>query len=185
MTGNCLFDTTQYVSMVTPINLGQFNEFLKEYISSGLVPTAYMGNYNPLDEDICLLIHNHPLADQDCTFADIVYPNTDSDEVITEGGLPALETRFNLPLNRFPCCITHFCEFIRAYVTCHTMHCNNGIALPITITCRHATLCITFYPVIHEMPILIRDHDALYIVSERAIPGHWIDDDNSTSSIIN
>jgi hypothetical protein len=64
MTANCLFDTTQYVSMVTPINLGQFNKFLEEHISSGLVPTAYMGNYNPLDDDIWLLIHNHPLADQ-------------------------------------------------------------------------------------------------------------------------
>jgi hypothetical protein len=184
MTGSCLFDTTQYVSLVTPINLGQFNEFLEEHISSGLVPTAYMGNYNPLDDDIWLLIHNHPLAEQDHNFAAIVYPNTNSEEVIMEGVLPALETRFNLPIHRFPGCITRFCEFIRAYVTRRIMHCNNGTAIPITVTCRHATLCITFYPVIHETPILIRDCDTLYIVPERAIPGHWIDDDNSTSSII-
>jgi len=140
VTGNRLFDTTQYVSLVTPINLGQFNKFLEEHISSGLVPTAYMGNYNPLDDDILwLLIHNHPLADQDRTFAAIVYPDTDNEEVITEGVLPALETRFNLPMNRFPGCITRFCEFIRAYVTHRAMHCNHGPAIPITITCRHAT----------------------------------------------
>ncbi len=50
-TGNRLFDTTQYISMVIPISLGRFNDFLKEHIETGLLPTAYMGNYNPLDDD--------------------------------------------------------------------------------------------------------------------------------------
>jgi len=180
-TGTRVFDTTQCVSMVIPINLGQFNDFLEEHIETGLVPTAYMGTFNPLDDDFWLLIHNHPLADQDHTFLAIIYPGMNSEIVITEGILPALDPRFNLPLDGYRGCITRFCQFVRAYLSRRLTQCNNGLDIPLTVTCRHSTLCITFYPVNHEMPILIRDHNSLYIVPERAIPGHWIDDDSSIS----
>jgi hypothetical protein len=143
ITGNHLFDTTQYVSIVIPIS--------------------------------------HPLAEQDHTFAAIRNPSTNSEAVITEGILPALDICFNLLLDGYHGCITCFCEFVCAYLSCCLMHSNNGMVTPITVTCRHANLCITFYPVSHEMPILIRDHNALYIVPERAIPGNWIDDDSTTS----
>jgi hypothetical protein len=39
-----------------------------------------------------------------------------------------------------------------------------------------------FYPVEHDMPILIHDGSGVYIVPERTIPGHWIDDSDGSSS---
>jgi hypothetical protein len=126
-------------------------------------------------------IHNQPLAEQDHTFVAITDSGTNSKEVITEVILPALDICFNLPSDGYHGCIACFCEFDRMYLSRCLMHCNNGMDTLITVTCRHATLCITFYPIHHEMPILIRDHNALYIVPERAIPGHWIDGHSSTS----
>jgi hypothetical protein len=167
-TGRWLLDTTQYVTLVIPINLGQFNDFLEEHISTHLVPTTYMGNLTPLDDDCWILAHNHPLAEQDRTFAAIVYPETESERILNEGVLPALETRFHLPT--------------RAYTTRRLSHCNRYHNSPVTVTCWHATVCITFYPVEHDMPILICDGSGLYIVPERTIPGHWIDDSDGSSS---
>jgi len=54
---------------------------------------------------------------------------------------------------------------------------------PITVTFRHATMCITFYPSQHDRPILIHDGAEVYIVPERIIPSHWIDNsDNEDES---
>jgi len=39
-----------------------------------------------------------------------------------------------------------------------------------------------FYPIEHDTPILIRDGSYVYIVPERTIPGHWIDDSDGSSS---
>jgi hypothetical protein len=84
-TGWRLLDTTQYDTLVVPINLGQFNDFLEEHISTNLVPTTYLGNLTPLDDDCWILAHNHPLAEQGRTFAAIVYPETDSECILNEG----------------------------------------------------------------------------------------------------
>ena len=63
-------------------NYLQINNFLEEHITSGLVPTVYMGNLNPIDDDFYLLLHNHPLAEQDHAFAAIIYPESESERVI-------------------------------------------------------------------------------------------------------
>jgi hypothetical protein len=115
-TGAHFLRTDLYVSMVTPINLGQFDDFLEEHISSRLVPTAYVGNFNPLNKDFWLLLHNHPLAEQNHTFAAIIYPETDSEPVLTEGVRLALERKFNLPADSYPGCIECFCMFLHAYL---------------------------------------------------------------------
>jgi hypothetical protein len=51
--------------------LGDFM-VLEEHIESSLVPTVYTGSLNPIDDDFWLLLHNYPLAEQDCTFAVII-----------------------------------------------------------------------------------------------------------------
>jgi len=158
------------------------NDFLEEHISTNLVPTTYFGNFTPLDDDCWILAHNHPLAEQDCMFAAIVYPETDSERILNEGALPALETRFHLPTSSYPGCLAHFCEFVRAYSTRRLSQCNRHHNSPVTITCQHATVCITFYPIEHDMPILIHDSSYVYIVPEHTIPCHWIDDSYGSSS---
>lgn len=54
--------------------------------------------------------------------------------------------------------------------------------MPIAVTCHHATICVTFYPVTHDQPILSHDGWETYIVPAHTIPGHWIDDSDSSSS---
>jgi hypothetical protein len=71
--------------MVLSITLGQFNDFLEDHISSGLVSTVYTGSLNPLDDDFWLLLHNYPLSDQHRTFAAIIYPESEIECVISEG----------------------------------------------------------------------------------------------------
>jgi hypothetical protein len=50
---------------------------------------------------------------------------------------------------------------------------------PITVTCRHHTLCITLYPRQYDTPILIQDGIKMYITSRRAISANLIDDDET------
>ncbi len=50
-----------------------------------------------------------------------------------------------------------------------------------TVTCRHITLCITFYPTIHDTPVLIHDNNETYITAECTLPSNFIrNDDNAT-----
>jgi hypothetical protein len=104
-TGVAFLDISRYVSIVIPISLGQFNDKLEEHISTGLVPKAYMGIFNTLDDNVWLLLHNHPLPKQDRTYAAIVYPKTNCKLALNEGILPALQMRFHLPMDGYRHCI--------------------------------------------------------------------------------
>ena len=110
------------------------------------------GTETPFDITVITTEIDHPLAEQDRNFAAIVYPETDAEEVIMEGILPALEERFNMPADRYPRCTTRFCEFLRAYLVRRLNSCNARANSHITVTCSHATFCITCYPTDHKKP---------------------------------
>jgi hypothetical protein len=97
---------------------------LEEYISSELLPTEYMGDFNPLADDFWLLVHNHPLGEHDRSFTVIVYPENDSKPVITEGVIPALEGCFHLPVTGPTQCMAHFCAFLLAHQLGQLFTCN-------------------------------------------------------------
>jgi hypothetical protein len=80
------------------------------FLKSTFLPI--LGNLTPLDDDCWILAHNHPLAEQDRTFAAIVYAETESECILNEGVLPALETRFHLPTSGYPGCLACFYEFV-------------------------------------------------------------------------
>jgi len=168
--------------MVLSITLGQFNDFLEDHISSGLVPTVYTVSLNPLDDDFWLLLHNYPLPDQDRTFAAIIFPESESERVISEGVLQILQERFELPIKSYTGCIERFCSFVRSYIQQRFLTCYQTAAAPVTVTCRHTTLCITFYPRALDRHILIGDRTEVYIVPVCVIPGHWVDDTDSDLS---
>ena len=165
-----------------PINLEQFNGFLEEHIESGIVPTVYTGDLNLFDDGFWLLLHNYPLAEQDCCHATIIYLENESKHVINQGVLPMLHDRFSLPAEAFPGCIERFSSFARSYIQHRFMHYYQTASAPVTVTCHHATMCITFYPHMPCQPILIRDGTEVYIVPERVIPGHCIDDKSDSKS---
>jgi hypothetical protein len=144
-----------------------------------------MGDLNPHDDDFWLLLHNLPLAEQDRRHAAIIYPESESEQVIQHGVLPILRERFGLPIEAYPGCIQCFCMATlldHTFGTYRFMPCTQTASAPVTITCRHATLCITVYPSTHDRPILIHDGMDVYTVPERVIPGHWIDDDSESES---
>jgi hypothetical protein len=148
-----------YVTMVLPINLGQFNRFVEEHIPSGIVPMVYTGDLNPFDDAFWLLLHNY----QDHSFATIIYPESESEHVINQGVLPMLCNCFCLPAEAYPGCIERFCSFVRSYIQHRFLHCYQTASAPVTVTCCYATLRITFYPCIHDWPILIHDGTEVYI----------------------
>jgi hypothetical protein len=76
-TGDEITNTTRYVMLTLPINRGEFNEFLEDHIRDGIVPTTYLGTCTPTDDDLWILLHDWPLAEQDRTFAAITYPHSD------------------------------------------------------------------------------------------------------------
>jgi hypothetical protein len=141
--GLAILTTDRFVTMVLPINTVQFNDFLDEHITSGLVPMVYMGSLNPINDVFWLLLHHHPLAEQDHSFAAIIYPESESERVINEGILPALRERFAMPLDSYRGCIERFCSFVRSYVQYRFMRRYQTANTPITVTYRHATICIT------------------------------------------
>jgi hypothetical protein len=179
--GAHFLDVDRYVTMVLPINRGQFNPILERHIASGIVPPDYYGNLNPLDDDFWVLLHAYPLPDVDRSFAVITHPQGREGAVIAEGVIPILQVRFGITIEECNNCVTRFCTFINAYLSYRFNNCDYDA--PVTVTSRNATLCITFYPRSHKTPILIRDGNDTCIVPERAIPGHWIDDTTSEMSI--
>jgi hypothetical protein len=181
-TGVQLTNMDRFITMVMPINIGQFNDFLEDHIRSGLVPTVYIGSLNPLDDDFWLLLHNYPLSDQGHTFVAIIYPESESERAISEGVLPILRERFDLPIESYTGCIECFCSFVWSYIQHRFLTCYQTAAAPVTVTCQHAKVFITFYPYVHDRPILIRDGMDVYKVTERVIPGHWVDNTDSYSS---
>jgi hypothetical protein len=58
--GTAILTIDRFVTMVLPINTGQFNDLLEEHITSGLVPMVYMGSLDPIDDDFWLLLHPTP-----------------------------------------------------------------------------------------------------------------------------
>jgi hypothetical protein len=179
--GAHFLDVDRYVTMVLPVNRGQFNPMLERHIASVIVPSGYYGNLNPLDDDFWVLLHAYPLSDVDRSFAVITYPQGREGAVIAEGVTPMLQDRFGITREEYNNCVIRFCTFINAYLSHRFNNCDYDA--PVTVTSRNATLCITFYPCSHETSILIRDGDETYIVPERAIPGHWIDDSASEMPI--
>jgi hypothetical protein len=88
-----------------------------------------------------------------------------------------------MPLDSYRGCIECFCSFVQSYIEYQFMQHYQTANKPITVTFRHATMCITFYPSQHDRPILIHDGAEVYIVPERIIPSHWIDNsDNEDES---
>lgn len=113
-TGAQLKNIDRFVIMVLPINIGQFNDFLEDHITSGLVPTVYTGSLNPLDDDFWLQLQNYPLAEQDHTFAAIIYLESESKHVISEGVLPILQEFFAFPIDAYAGCIERYCSFVQS-----------------------------------------------------------------------
>jgi hypothetical protein len=100
----------------------------------------------------------------------------DFNTLLSEAIIPALAQPEYLPL-----CFEQWREFVKAYVDHRFRQCPSTIDLPVTVTCRNITLCITFYPTIHDTPVLIHDNNETYIIAERTLPSDFIrNDDDAT-----
>jgi hypothetical protein len=174
-TGTEITNTTQYITLAMPINRGQVNELLESHIDEGLVPTSYVGNRNPIDDDLWIMVHAWPLAEQDRNFAATSYPQLNFDTLMSKVMLPVLNARFGLHTNDLPLCFERWKNCVKAYIEQRFCRCPDSINSP--ITCRNITLCIIMYPVIHDTPILIHDGDQTYI-SETLLPSNIVGTDN-------
>ncbi len=143
---------------------------LESHISDGLVPTNYIGNRNPLDDDVWLMLHSWPLTDQDRSFAAISYPEFDFNKLMSEAILPVLHARFGLGPDTFPLCFERWKNCVKAYMEYRFHNCPDTIHSPITVTCRNITLCITMYPIIHDVPVLIHDGRTLISLQNARSP---------------
>ncbi len=95
---------SRYVILTLPINRGDFNNFLEKHIRDGIIPTTYLGTFSPTDDDLWIMLHDWPLAEQDRTFAAKTYPRSDFDVLMSEAVIPALAMRFGLEPNHLPLC---------------------------------------------------------------------------------
>lgn len=132
-----------------------FNELLEEHIRDGTVPTDYFGMLNPIDDDLWIVLHDWPFAEQDQSTAVITYPGSNFNILLSVAIVPVLTTRFDIGINRLPLCFERRKRFIRKYIDCHFTNCTITINSPVTVTCHLIPLCITFYPVTYDEYILI------------------------------
>jgi hypothetical protein len=172
-TGTEITNTTRYVTSALPISMGQFNDLLEEHIASGVVPTTYYGSQYP-DDDLWIMLHSWPLAEQDRSGAMLTYPGAYFAQLMSNGVIPVLVTRFGLEPNHLSLCFEVWRNFVREYAVYRLDTCNRTISLPVSVICHHETLCIAFYSTIHEVPILIQDGDEMYIALQHTIPGNII-----------
>jgi hypothetical protein len=101
-TGREITNTEQYVTLALPINLGEFNDMLESHLSDGLAPTNYVGNRNPIDDDLWIMLHRWPLAEQDRSFAAICYPEFNFETLMSNAIIPILSQRFGLTPDYLP-----------------------------------------------------------------------------------
>jgi hypothetical protein len=118
------------------------------------------------------MVHDYPLGDQDRSFAAIIYPEQQQDRILTEGIIPLLENRFAFFPDDLPNCFTRWYNVVQAYIQRRIINIPDD--LPVTVTSRNMTISITFYPSVHEHPILVREGDSIYIVPEHNLPGNVI-----------
>lgn len=128
-------NTAQYVTLALPINRGKFNELLEYHIREVVIPTAYVGSRVPTDDDLWIMVHEWPLAEQDETFAAISYPRLSFDTLMAEAIVPVLSQRFGLQSRDLPLCFERWSNCVRAYVQHRFNTCPESIDLPITVTC--------------------------------------------------
>ncbi len=62
-----------------------------------------------------MMLHDHPLGDQDRTFAAILYLEQDVERILSDGVIPLLENRFELTPDTLPGCLQCWTNLIRAY----------------------------------------------------------------------
>jgi hypothetical protein len=98
---------------------------------------------------------------------------------MSEAVIPVLTARFNLHLNDLPLCFERWRNCVRACVEHRFANCPESVDLPVTVSCRHISLCITFYPVAHDTPVLIYDGEQTYITSECTLPMIFIHEEDN------
>jgi transposase InsO family protein len=176
--GSELLNFFRYVSLTFRVDESIFNPTLEGRISSGIIPIEYTGNFNPTDDNFWMMVHDHPLGDQDRTFAAILYPEQDAERIMSDGIIPLLENRFELSPNTLPGCFQLWANMIKAYAYRRLLSQMDVNHLPVSITSRNMTISITFYPVEHERPALVRHGNDTYIIPARNLPGNLIEDDD-------
>jgi hypothetical protein len=142
-----LLNAEIYITLTVPVDTNHFNEMLEHRITTGRISSQYNGSFNPLVDGIWMMVHDHPLADQDRFFAAIIYPEQQSERIISEGITPLLNQAFDMNPEDLPGCFTRWSNLIRAYAECRLL---------VTVTSRNMTISMSFYPVQHERPALVR-----------------------------
>jgi hypothetical protein len=160
-----------------PINHGEFNKLLESHIDDGLAPTRYVGNQNPINDDLWLMVHEWQLADQDRTFAAISYPELDFDTLMSKAILPVLNARFGLRPDDMPLCFERRKNCVKAYIEHRFNNFPDSTHSPITVTWPILPYA-SMYPIIHDTPVLIHDGSQTYITAERLLPYNIIGMDN-------
>jgi hypothetical protein len=114
--GSDLLNADRYITLTVPVDSHHFNDELERRISTGQASSQYIGSCNPLQDGIWMMIHDHPLAEQDRYFAAIIYPNHQNERIFSEGIIPVLEAAFSLNPEDLPGCFTRWSNLIRAYL---------------------------------------------------------------------
>jgi hypothetical protein len=171
--GSELLNTQCYVSITVPFDHNHFNPMLENHIVNNRIPLEYLGRLDPLSDGVWIMVHDYPLGDQDRTFAAIVDPEQQHDRILTEGITPLLENHFAFFPDDLPNCFTRWYNLIQACIQRRIINISED--LPVTVTSRNMTISVTFYPLAHERPILVREGDSIYIVPEQNSPGNVIE----------
>jgi hypothetical protein len=102
--GSELLNAERYITLTIPVDTNHFNETLEHRITTGRIISQYNGSFNPLVDGIWMMVHDHPLADQDRFFAAIIYLEQHRERIISEGIIPLLNQSFDINPSDLPGC---------------------------------------------------------------------------------
>ncbi len=180
--GSDLLNADRYVTLTVPVDMNHFNDELERRITTGQASSQYIGSCNPLQDGIWMMIHDHPLAEQNRYSAAIIYPDHQNERIFSEGIIPVLEAAFSLNPEDLPGCFTRWCNLIRAYTDRRlTMEMEN---IPVTVTSRNMMVSISFYPLHHERPVLVCEGHGTYILPISNIPSHLIEGEDDDDMVL-
>lgn len=145
-TGEQLLDTDQFISLIFRIDPSVFHPGLETAIRAGILPQHIETSFESLSEPLWIMTHNVPLVDLGTQFAAVLYPETRARPVFTKGIIPLLHRVFNLQPETLPFCFRRWHSLAHAYISHRLEHCNRTGNYAVTVTHRHETLAVTFYP---------------------------------------
>jgi hypothetical protein len=165
--------TDVFVSLAVQVDETTLSWERERAFQWGHLPEFYAGDLEQLQEPLWTLLHNHPFSDLDPQSARITRSDHHARSVFLEGIIPGLARGYNIKPSYLLLCYRYWHSLVKTYLEYRLENIEQGLNLPVTVSYRHKTIFLTFYPVTHYTPEIITRNRMEHIVHPDDSDEEW------------